>query len=250
MKNIDFNFVADLYDTYVTVDFDVDFFKKISKECKGKCLELMCGTGRVSIPLLKQNIDLTCVDYSEEMLNVFEKKIKGLDIAPRIECQDVCDLNLNDSYKLIFIPFNSFSELSDTEKQEAALKRIYEHLDHDGTFICTLYNPVHRLKTADGQLRILGRFQIDQSKSLIVSFYNQYSEKTKNVTGIQFYEIYDRNNKLTDKRYLDICFSLISKSHFTEMAKKAGFKIKEIYGGYDFSPFSETSRFMNFMLVK
>lgn len=64
MKSIDFNFVADLYDSYVKVDFDLDFYEKLVSNCNGKCLELMCGTGRVSIPLLKQNIDLTCVDYS------------------------------------------------------------------------------------------------------------------------------------------------------------------------------------------
>lgn len=250
MKNIDFNFVADLYDTYVTVDFDIDFYRKLSKECKGKCLELMCGTGRVSLPLLKQDINLTCVDYSDEMLNVFRKKAKELNITPRIECQDVCSLNLNDSYNLIFIPFNSFSEITDSKRQKLALEMIYKHLANEGIFICTLYNPEYRIKTADGLLRILGRFQIGENKSLVVSYYNLYNEKTKNVTGIQFYEIYDEHNKLIDKRYLDICFSLINKEDFIEMATKGGFKIKDIFGDYNFSPFTEDSMFMNFILIK
>jgi ubiquinone/menaquinone biosynthesis C-methylase UbiE len=250
MKSIDFNFVADLYDTYVTVDFDIDFYRKLSRECKGKCLELMCGTGRVSLPLLRQNIDLTCVDYSDEMLNVFRKKAKDLNITPSLECQDVCSLNLKDNYNLIFIPFNSFSEIIGDKRQKTALHKIYEHLDNEGTFICTLYNPKYRIKTADGLLRVLGRYQIDENKSLVVSYYNQYNEKNKNVTGIQFYEIYDKHNKLVDKRYLEICFSIISKEVFIEMATKVGFKIKSILGDYDFSPFSEDSMFMNFLLTK
>lgn len=250
MKSIDFNFVADLYDAYVTVDFDIDFYRKLSKESKGKCLELMCGTGRVSLPLLKQNIDLTCVDYSDEMLNVFRKKAKDLNITPSIECQDVCSLNLNNNYNLIFIPFNSFSEITDRKRQELALEKIHKHLDNEGTFICTLYNPEYRMKTADGLLRILGRFQFDENKSLVVSYYNNYNEKTKNVTGIQFYEIYDKYNKLIEKRYLDICFSLINKEDFIEMATKVGFKIKDIFGDYNFSAFSKDSMFMNFLLTK
>ena len=250
MKSIDFGFIADLYDTYVTVDFDIDFYRRLSKECKGKCLELMCGTGRVSLPLLKQNIDLTCVDYSDEMLRVFRKKAKDLNITPSIECQDVCCLNLNDKYNLIFIPFNSFSEITDSKRQESALKKIYNHLNNGGTFICTLYNPVYRLNTADKVLRILGRFQIDENKSLAVSYYNQYDETTKNVTGIQFYEIYDKHNKLIEKRCLDICFSLFNKEDFIEMATKVGFRIKDLFGDYNFSPFSEASMFMNFLLTK
>ena len=69
-KNIDFGHVADIYDSYTNVDFDVDFFKML---CKGRknILELMCGTGRVSIPLLDEGFPLTCVDYSEEMLEIF-----------------------------------------------------------------------------------------------------------------------------------------------------------------------------------
>ena len=59
MKNIDFNFVADIYDAYVAVDFDIDFFNQYAKAAKGKRLELMCGTGRVSVPLLKKGIDST-----------------------------------------------------------------------------------------------------------------------------------------------------------------------------------------------
>lgn len=250
MKSIDFSFVADLYDTYVTVDFDVDFYKKLLEACRGKCLELMCGTGRVSIPLLKQNANLVCVDYSEEMLSVFKKKAEVLGIAPKIVCQDVCDLNLSEKYELIFIPFNSFSEICDVKRQETALTKIYEHLSDGGTFVCTLYNPEYRIKTADGQLRFLGKFQIDRSKSLIVSYYNRFDDKTKNITGIQFYEIYDLNNKLFDKRFIDICFSLISKDDFIRMAENTGFKAKDIYGDYSFSPFEETSQFMNFVLIK
>jgi hypothetical protein len=34
------------------------------------------------------------------------------------------------------------------------------------------------------------------------------------------------------------------------MATKVGFKIKSIFGDYDFSPFSEDSMFMNFLLTK
>lgn len=69
MKNINFDLVADLYDTYVKEDFDLDFYKELATQHHGKCLELMCGTGRVSIPLLGQNIDLTCVDYSVDFIS-------------------------------------------------------------------------------------------------------------------------------------------------------------------------------------
>jgi ubiquinone/menaquinone biosynthesis C-methylase UbiE len=54
MKNtINFDKVADIYDYYVNVDFDIPFFLKETEQQKGEILELMCGTGRISIQLLK-----------------------------------------------------------------------------------------------------------------------------------------------------------------------------------------------------
>ncbi|HWP96965.1 MAG TPA: hypothetical protein VN426_08940 [Syntrophomonadaceae bacterium] len=49
-KTIEFDEVADIYDYYVTIDLDIQFYLQ---ELKGReeILELMCGTGRVSIPL-------------------------------------------------------------------------------------------------------------------------------------------------------------------------------------------------------
>jgi len=250
LKSIDFDFVADIYDAYVAVDFDIEFFNKYAKAAKGKRLELMCGTGRVSVPLLKKGITLTCVDYSEEMLKVLERKTTELSNKPRIVCQDVCELNLEEKYELIYIPFNSFSEITDSEKQKTALDRIFHHLSDDGIFICTLYNPCYRIKTADGQFRVLGRFPLEQEKSLVVSYYNQYDAKTQSVTGMQFYEIYNSSNVLTDKRFLEIHFSLISKEAFGIMALESGFAVEEVFGDYDFSQFTEESRFMNFVLNK
>lgn len=250
MKTIDFNFVADIYDSYVTVDFDLDFFSRLLKERPGKCLELMCGTGRVSIPLLRQGFNLACVDYSEEMLKIFSQKAEALNITPRIVCQDICQLDLKEQFDCIFIPFNSFAEICDSGKQEEALVRIYSHLEDKGVFICTLYNPQYRMRTADGQLRVLGNFDLAPNRSLVITYYNQFNNQTNKVTGIQFYEIYDEHNKLLDKRFLNIAFALLNKEGFSRMAGKAGFEVEAVYGDYNFSPFNQDSMFMNFILKK
>jgi SAM-dependent methyltransferase len=65
---IDYDRVADVYDLYVTSDLDVGFYVAEAGKVKGKVLELMCGTGRVSMPLLEAGVDLTCVDASEGMI--------------------------------------------------------------------------------------------------------------------------------------------------------------------------------------
>jgi SAM-dependent methyltransferase len=246
-KNIDFGCVADIYDYYTNVDFDVDFFKTL---CRGhkNILELMCGTGRISKPLIDEGFSLTCVDYSEEMLDIFRRKVDGSQNV-KIVCQDVCELNLEERFDLIMIPSNSISEIIDKEKRKQALRCIYRHLTPDGIFFCTLYNPEYRIKLADGHIRYLGKYELGGGKSLIVTYYNVYSPEEKIIIGTQFYEIYD-GSRLEEKRRLDIKFSVITKEEICRMAGEAGFSLKGAYGDYVPYHYDEASMFMNLLFKK
>ena len=69
MGDIQWDAVASLYDSYVTATFDVPFFLAEAKAVPGPVLELMAGTGRVSLPLVEAGVPLTCVDASGAMLS-------------------------------------------------------------------------------------------------------------------------------------------------------------------------------------
>ncbi len=247
-KNIDFGFVADIYDDYVNVNFDIPFFKSLCKKYSGEILELMCGTGRVSMPLINEGVRLTCVDYSREMLEVFERKLEDRRVP--LICQDVCELDIDKKFELIFIPFNSITEITDKEKRRKAITGIYEHLSDDGDFFVTLYNPVYRLKSADGNMKCMGSFDLSMNRTLTITFYNSYDQASNLVYGTQFYEIYDHRNRLVDKRFLNISFTPVTREELVDMCTKAGFKLVEIYGDYEFGAFDENSKFMNFLFTK
>ncbi len=48
---IKYDQIADIYDTFVRTQLDIPFFLNEASQTKGELLELMCGTGRVSVPL-------------------------------------------------------------------------------------------------------------------------------------------------------------------------------------------------------
>jgi hypothetical protein len=51
-------------------DQDVGFWLEVAKAAPGPCLELACGTGRVSVPLAAAGIDIVGLDYDVMMLTV------------------------------------------------------------------------------------------------------------------------------------------------------------------------------------
>jgi SAM-dependent methyltransferase len=249
-KPIQFDTVADLYDSYVTTNLDIPFFLDETFGFDDKILELMCGTGRVSIPLLEAGRKLCCVDYSEKMLDVFRNKISN-SYPVRLIKMDVTNLDLKEKFGLILLPFHSLSEILSSKLQFKALKSITNHLRPGGSFICTLQNPTIRLQSADGELRKLGEFTIDDSRKVTVIYLNKFDKKTGIVSGFQQYEIYDNSHKLLDQRILEINFKPIWDSEFKNYLKNLDLEIISQYGDYNKTPFNEnTSNFLIYKLIK
>ena len=250
-KSINFDRVSDIYDFYVNLDFDISFFLNETQNTQEEILELMCGTGRVSIPLLEAGRKLTCIDYSKGMLDIFAKKAEKFKDSVKLVEMDITKLNLEKKFKTIILPFHSFSEITSSEKQFEALQNISSHLDKEGKFILTLQNPVTRLKNADGKLRTLGEFNINNGKKIVLSSINKFNSEDKTVTGYQYYEIYNSSNKLIEKRKLDIKFKPISDKEFRSMIEKLDLKIIATYGDYSYSEFNEeTSNFIIYNITK
>jgi SAM-dependent methyltransferase len=243
--------IAHLYDVYVNTDIDIPFFLKEAKGCS-QVLELMSGTGRLSIPLIEAGIPLTCIDNSKEMLELLRKKLTQKELAAKVYQMDICHLHLNGSYDLVIIPFHSFAEILDHHDQLKALTGIYKLLSQDGLFICTLHNPPIRLEPVNGQLKQIGEFPLPNGEgTLSLSAMENYDAANCRVTGKQVYKIYDVNGLRLSKSSIDIQFYLHEKDSFEELVKSVGFNVVEIYGDYSYSPFdTDKSPFMIWVLNK
>jgi Methylase involved in ubiquinone/menaquinone biosynthesis len=250
-ESINFDMVADIYDCYVNADFDVPFFLKETEGFKGPILELMCGTGRVSIPLLNAGRKMTCVDYSKGMLDLFSKKVNGRNYPVDIVRADITNLNLPEKFGMILIPFHSFTEILSAELQYKALTVITQHLEQDGIFILTLQNPETRLKSADGVPRVLGKFPMNLNRQMIISYTNLYNPSDKIASGFQYYEIFDSTNMMIEKRFLEINFRPVWDSELRDMIQELDLEITDTYGDYSYHLFDEdTSDFIIYKMRK
>jgi SAM-dependent methyltransferase len=231
---IDYDSVAEIYDLYVTADYDVPFFLSEAAKVGGPVLELTAGTGRLSLPLVEAGVRLTCVDGSRGMLEVLSRKLKERGLHAEVLCADVCRLQLSRPFQLAILPFQSFMEIVGEGRQRQALSAVFACLTPGGRFVCTLHNPVVRRTQVDGVLRIVGRFPT-QDGTLVVSGFEQGGRPV--VTRLQFFEFFGNDGHLRSKQLLAMEFAFVEKGHFESMARDAGFRVLDLYGDYDRSPF-------------
>lgn len=236
---IDYSVFADLYDALVRFDGDLPFFTDEARAARGPVLELMAGTGRVSLPLLEAGVDLCCVDYSLPMLRVLRAKIAGRGLPGRLVLADVRRLPLAGDFALAILPFNSFAEVVTESARRAALRSIRSALLPGGRFICTLHNPAVRRRSIDGRLRELARVPHPAGRGeLVLKARFDLDPKGALVTGVEEFEEYDGEGNLLNRRSTPASFALIEPDAFESEATAAGFSVLARYGDYDGSELS------------
>jgi SAM-dependent methyltransferase len=252
MPALDYSLIADIYDKYVKTELDVPFFRRESSGVTGPVLELMCGTGRLSLPLLASGVSLTCVDSSPEMLSLLREKLSRSGFAADIVDQDVTTLSLPGTYNLALIPFNAFSEIASESDQLAALISIRRCLAPDGRLIVTLHNPTVRLQRVDGVSRVIARFPLDdRGSTLVLRSSELYNAASQLVNGQQVFEAFDANGAALWTRTIPLRFRLVTREQLQDLAERAGFTVESVFGDYDRSTFAEsTSSYMIWSLRK
>jgi SAM-dependent methyltransferase len=115
------------------------FLLSLAKEASAPVLELGCGTGRFTIPLAKQGIDVIGLDVVPSMLARAKQKARDLPIQ-WVEA-DARAFQLDRQVGLIFDVGEAFLHVHRRTDHEAILARVHEHLLPNGRFVLAVTFP-------------------------------------------------------------------------------------------------------------
>ena len=136
------------YDAAYSVKDDLidrDFYLNLANEYGGPVLEFGCGTGRITLPLARQGVDVTGMDASHSMLEVLRSKLAKEPADARRRTRvvegDFRTHYLDDQFSLVVIPFRPMQHMYTTEDQLAALQNAGRHLADGGILAFDVFNP-------------------------------------------------------------------------------------------------------------
>jgi SAM-dependent methyltransferase len=177
--NIDFDLVAEFYDVYVNCDFDLDFWRSTAQAMHGPRLELMCGTGRIAMAILRDGVAIEGLDYSVRLLDVFRSKLAGAGLETILHHGDARRFDLGQRYGLIFLGFHAIAEvISDRDKLDV-FRDVHRHLADDGEFWISIHNPPQRRAGLDGIARPIGSYHLPDTGVLPASVQKVFARRAR-----------------------------------------------------------------------
>lgn len=131
-------------DKYIGKSYgDVEYYYEQLKGVKGKILEPATGNGRILISLVEKGLDIEGFDFSDSMLDLFDKNCKQRSLHAKVSKLEMSNFTISKKYEAIIVPTGSFLLLHQLEKSIKALTCFHQHLEVNGRLILDLLLPIH-----------------------------------------------------------------------------------------------------------
>ncbi len=136
--------VAEIYDDVYAAMFDesvidpmVDLLEELS--AGGPVLELAVGTGRVALPLSKRGIEVSGLELSPHMVEMFRAK-PGAD-AVSVTIGDMTATKVPGTFTLVYLVANTIMNVTTQDEQVEVFANAAAHLRPGGCFVVEVVVP-------------------------------------------------------------------------------------------------------------
>src|SRR5256714_14153296 len=220
--------VAEIYDEQhgYMGESEADFLAELARG--GRALELGVGTGRVALPLAARGLEVHGIDASPSMIERLRAKSGGESVTAH--AGDFADVAVEGAFSLVYVVFNTFFALLSQDEQVRCFRNVAQRLTPDGVFLVEAFVPDLSLYHHGHMVRT---FNIKtDSLSLHVA---QLDPVAQTATGQQIF--------ITEHgvRLYPIKLRYAWPSELDLMARLAGLRLRERWGGWRREPFTARS---------
>jgi len=193
----------------------------------GRVLELAIGTGRVAVPLAERGVPVTGIELSAPM--VARLREKADEAAIPVVMGDMATARAEGEYRLVYLVFNTISNLLTQDEQVACFANAARHLEPGGRFVVELWVPDLRRLPPDRGATV----EVSEPGYLLVDTYDVLRQHVVS-HHVEFGDGRQARLGRSPHRY-------VWPAELDLMARLAGFALEDRYAGWDRSPFTADS---------
>ena len=202
-------------------------------------MELACGTGRLANSLIRDGADYTGLELSSDFAAFARKKLSHFSNTPTIITGDMRDFQLNKTFDLIFIGFNSFLHLLTDEDAISFFSSVKNHMHKNSRFLIDIYipNPLFLYRPEGVRFLVLEYTDSVLEKFITVEESNLYDIDTE-INELTWHFINDKKAEIAVEKF---SVRMYFPSKMNQLLIDNGFQILHQWGDYYRTPLGEGS---------
>lgn len=226
-----YNQLAYIYDSLMNhIDYSevTEYYIKAAQKHGwqgGIVLDLACGTGNITLELLKKGYTVHGLDNSSDMLSVADEKIYGAGYTPHLFCQDMKDFQVIDKYELVISAFDSMNYLLNEDDVNLTIKNVSEALKDKGFFLFDVHSE-YKIK------EVLGQNIFTYTDDDIAYIWQNYYSAEEEVCDMDI-DVFVSNDDGTYERIREFHQErYYSREELEKILQVNGFETLAVYGDY------------------
>lgn len=230
---------------------DVPFYRALLRRAAGPAIELMCGSGRLLVPLAREGFALAGVDISPALLTQAQRSLDTAGVSKRapLHVGDICQPLPGGPYAAAFVAINSFMHLVTSEAQVAALNQIHAVLKPGGLLALDLFNPDPRELLRHNNEIVLDKTFTLADGTPVQKFVAQSVDMAAQASHVTF--IYDElADGLVRRTTLPFTMRWLYRYELEHLLARCGFALEAVYGSYTLDDYAQDSALMLAVAVK
>lgn len=215
---------------------DLSFWHRMTGAVEGQVLELGCGTGRVTMPLAHEGVQVVGVDRSAEMLARARRRVtrQRRGVRPGLVRADIRALPFpSGTFPMVMAPYGILQSLLSERDLKATLKDVGRVVRHDGIFALELVADLPAWGEYSRRVSLKGRRTPGGSQITLIESVRQDAPKGLTIFDQEFVE---RRGRAVRRRAFALTFRTLSVPQMTRRLAAAGFAVEALLGDYDGGP--------------
>ena len=215
----------------------IAFYEKQINNYGSPVLELACGTGNYLVTLSHDNIEISGIDISGEMLDGAQRRAANQNIKTNLFNADMREFELNQKFTLVFIAGNSFQHLDTQSDVEACFASVRKHLARGGKFIVEIFNPSLELLSRNPNERFfVGEYKTENGWIILTE-----NVRYDTATQINYLNWHYKNQSMNEEQTVSFTMRQFFPQELDALFEYNGFRIEKKFGDFDESKFSSAS---------
>jgi SAM-dependent methyltransferase len=193
----------------------------------GRVLELAIGTGRVAVPLAERGVAVTGIELSAPMVARLREKADEAGVP--VVMGDMATARAPGAYTLVYLVFNTISNLLTQDEQVACFRNAARHLEPGGRFVIELWVPDLRRLPPDRDATV----EVSEPGYLLVDTYDVLRQHVVS-HHVRFDETRQARLGRSPHRY-------VWPAELDLMGRLAGFELESRHADWSGAEFTATS---------